>query len=49
MVLGDEARREVLLLGTGYLPDVLDSDDLGESRSRKLVMEGDEGPTPDEA
>lgn len=46
-VLGDEARKETLLLGRGYLPVVLDSEVLGESRSRKLVMEGEEGATPD--
>lgn len=48
-VLGDTARKELLLLGRGYLPATLDSDEVGESRSKKLVMQGDEGLTPEAA
>lgn len=46
-VLGDGAWDEVLLLGMGFRPVWLDSEVLGESRSRKLVMDGEEGPTPE--
>lgn len=46
-VLGDGACSEVLLLGTGRLLVLLDSDVPGESRSKKLVIDGDEGLVPD--
>ncbi len=46
-VLGDGACSEVLLLGTGRLFVLLDSEVLGESRSRKLVIDGEEGLVPD--